>query len=144
MRTPTPEQIAKLPKWAREHIENLERDALVATSRLDDMLDSQTPSPIYHEDMVSRGGEFKFSKHFVQARDLTFTHAGVALAVRLHRDDAIELSWGPETVHGLGDICFIPSAYQQARLTNMAHTPHEYRRLIVNRERQARSEQEKA
>jgi hypothetical protein len=42
MSKPTPEQIAKLPKWARDEIEHLERRIGVLT----DALDAETTKPI--------------------------------------------------------------------------------------------------
>jgi len=136
MATPTPEQLDKLPKWVKHHIRRIEQDRDEATSRLDEYLDGQTPSKVYYEDMSGREGFMAYRK-YIQSRRVTFVDQGVELTVMIAEGlgRGIELSWGPERCHGLGDLCFIPTSYQQARITNMAYTPHEYRRLVDRREK---------
>jgi hypothetical protein len=67
-------------------------------------------------------------------------HAGVHLTVRIpHDGDHLELSWGAATPHGHshggGDLCFTPTAFQQARIMNMGYNPDDYQRLVEGRER---------
>lgn len=143
MNTPTPEQIAKLPKWTQSYIATLEREHAAILSKFRDMLDNQTPSSISREKMMHINGCTAFITQFVQAEDITFKHAGVELSVRLHKKDCIDLDWGPDGCHGMGDLCFIPTSYQQARITNMAYTPHEYQRLVNGQKRKNQREQEK-
>jgi hypothetical protein len=127
---PTPEQIAKLPKWAQRHIRQLESTTRRALKRLEENEDGQTPSGIWYEDFVFLGGENIIHRTYVQSDKLEIEHQGVRLAVTAFGDDPINLRWGPAgSLSAMGDICFIPTSYQQARLTNMVHTPIEYERL---------------
>lgn len=109
----TDARIAKLPKWAQEHIVKLGRRADEAEKTLSGYEDDQTPSKVWHGDLRND------SKHFVQTSRITVEHADVILEVNMYEDDRIRLSWRPsgEGYHH-GDICFIPSSYQQARLVN--------------------------
>lgn len=107
------ERIAKLPKWVQEHITTLERRAKKAEQTLEEYEDDQTPSKVWHGDLLGN------SKHFVQSDKITIDHADVTLDVGLFEDDRIQLSWRPSGKwHQSGDICFIPTSYQQARLVN--------------------------
>ena len=53
MTDPTAEQIAKLPKWAQERIRELKRALDVSRLAMADMLDSQSPSLVWYEELVS-------------------------------------------------------------------------------------------
>jgi methyl coenzyme M reductase subunit D len=55
MNQPTPEQLAKLPKWAQEHITDLSRQRDAALNVLNEFQDSQTVSRFYYEDHVCTG-----------------------------------------------------------------------------------------
>lgn len=109
MKKPTDADIARLPRWAREHIAGLEaracqkeaqRSEAVATMR--GALDAQEPTPFSVEDWVcvGAGGPSRVVK-FVEARDVTCTHAGLvvtvsleqdSVAVRFHRRDRLGLA----------------------------------------------------
>jgi hypothetical protein len=108
------ERIAKLPKWVKEHITTLERRAKKAELTLKEYSDDQTPSKVwYWGDLLSD------SIHFVQSERITIGHADVVLDVNMYEEDQIQLSWRPSgRGYSQGDICFIPSSYQQARLVN--------------------------
>lgn len=115
MRTePTLEQIAKLPKWAREHIEHLARRADDTQTMIHQILDDQTKSKI-STDIYADGAFCKV--YFNASEQLHIEHAGVFLKVNLRTEDRIELQWSTHEF-GLGDCCFIPSSYQQARLVH--------------------------
>lgn len=66
MNTPTPEQIAKLPKWAQEHIHFLQRWHDEAQAKLKEYLDTQSPSAIY------TGHEVSGDVRFIQDNCITF------------------------------------------------------------------------
>lgn len=51
MTVPTPEQIAKLPKWAREYIHDLERATHDAQRQREALFDSQEKTSILHGDV---------------------------------------------------------------------------------------------
>ena len=111
----------KLPKWAQEHIESLQRERDTAVKTLKDFEDSQTPSPIYFDELVSDGESIgpTHRKRYVQSHDINIeihgVHLRVATAYGLTNDDSIILQWG--TGMGLtGEVAFIPVSYQCARL----------------------------
>ncbi len=107
----TNDGISKLPKWAQDRFATLTRKAQRAEKVLSEYVADQTPSEVWHENSDS--------KQFVQTDKITIEHADVILEVTLFEDDPIKLSWRPSGKgHHLGDICFIPTAYQQARLVN--------------------------
>jgi len=133
---PTPEQIERLPKWAQAHIRELERDRRTADEALARYLDDQTPTQVWYEEMLTGLEVTKWPKRYINAHEVRFVNAGVALTVRIpYGGDNIELDWGPEEGHGLGDLCFIPTSYQQARISNMAYTPREYENLLQRKQR---------
>ena len=83
---PTPEQIAKLPQWAQEHIKylNMERDTAIRA--LNEHIDHQTPSPLYWDQYLSTGEGNSGGltgptnkRFYVQNHRMTVEHAGVLL-----------------------------------------------------------------
>jgi hypothetical protein len=115
---PTPEQIAKLPKWAQEHIEDKERQRFVAQRRLDELVDSTTPSPFWHEsnDCTGPNNGVQHKKHFVQAHSrFCVEYAGVHLEIVLRDHRSMELQWtNPE--RGCGELACVPESFQKVRL----------------------------
>lgn len=64
----TPDLLAKLPKWAQAHIEDLQRQRDAAVGALENIVDHQTPSRIFFEDIVCVGkGAPSFYKTYIQA-----------------------------------------------------------------------------
>lgn len=98
-KTPTPEQISKLPKWAQDHIKDLQRKIVVAEATAKRLTDEQTPSPIFVDDWYSEPS----IKRYVQSPQgrITIEHADVHLEVYLAQSDdgqrmhGIELQWSP-------------------------------------------------
>ena len=83
----TPEKIAKLPKWAQEHIEKLSLECGAAVAERAKVLDAQTPSDIYY------GGFTDSGRKYVQSDEITFVigiqmHGGkpwpTEISVRIH------------------------------------------------------------
>lgn len=97
MSNPTPEQIAKLPKWAQEHITSLTRERDSAVAVKNKMVDDQTPSPIYVNDWTSQPSV----KRYVQCKhnSLVIEHAGVKAEILLAREDDSQRLFGI-------DICY--------------------------------------
>lgn len=99
MNTPTPEQIAKLPKWARDHIETLDSNMKAAQATCARMNEDQKPSPIYVDDWYAKPR----IKRYVQSPTgrVIVEHAGVHLEVFLAPEDdgqrmhGIELQYSP-------------------------------------------------
>lgn len=135
---PTPEQIERLPKWAQAHIKDLDRQRRVAIDALKQFQDSNEPTMVSYEKMRHLDGEVQFLTRYIDARSVEFVAAGVSLEVTLPIDECergIKLSWGPEGSISLGDLCFTPTSYQQARITNMAYMPREYESLVRRKKR---------
>ena len=138
MSNPTPEQLARLPKWAQEHIRHITRTCRNLQDAINAAVDSQTPSPIWVDEMINTMGDRTvFKKRFVQSDSVCFLHKGVHLTVRLI-EDSITLAWNAETNHGCYPLCFVPTSFQQARIENLAHSPGEYGRLVENKKRAER------
>lgn len=109
--------ISKLPKWVQEHIRDLKRQRETAINCLNDFVDSQTPSPIFYDDVICSGEETgpSWKRTNVQTNQITINHAGVELRIVL-RDEAIDIGWGKIGNRICSPVYFIPSAYQQAYL----------------------------
>lgn len=122
MSAPTPEQIAKLPKWARDHITNIERERDVSVRALNEFQDSQTPSGIYYDDCVCTGETKGPSnkRKYIQSHQLEVEHAGVLLSVFLagtndsQRSHGIQLSWNAR--QRTGHVAAIPTSFQCVEL----------------------------
>jgi len=116
---PTPEQIAKLPKWAQDYIVNLSRERESAINSLNAFCDSETQSPFYVEESVCTGEQSgpTRKRHYIQAHAINVEWAGVHLRVDANdygnRRSEIGLSYGTGT-HS--DVALIPYSYCQATL----------------------------
>jgi len=113
--------ITKLPKWAQEHIEKLQRELDAAADRLQQLEDEQTESPIWTDDMVcdvraERGPSFV--RRFINgAHSVSFRHEGVSLRVLLRDGVGIEITWsGSEREFSMVDAAMIPYGYQSIRI----------------------------
>jgi hypothetical protein len=78
----TAQQIAKLPKWAQDHISQHERRCCNAESSLRDYLDSQSESLVY-----TRHGLHE--KRYIQDDRVTFKLKNGEVTIAL-RDDVLE------------------------------------------------------
>lgn len=94
---PTPEQTAKLPKWAQEHIQSIERERDNAIAVKNKMVDDQTPTSIYVDDWMAHPRV----KRYVQCKhnNLTIEHAGVKAEILLARSDDGQRLFGIEIVY---------------------------------------------
>jgi hypothetical protein len=139
MSQPTLEQIEHLPKWAQSHIRQLDRERRGAIAALEQFQDSDEPTRVSYEQGRYLDGEYQFFVRHIDTHQMQFVCNGVSLSVSLPGGElgrGIQLSWGPEGAHGMGDMCFTPTAYQQARITNLAYMPNEYASLM-KRKKQA-------
>jgi hypothetical protein len=116
-------RFSKLPKWAQDYIKRIERERDVAIRQLNASLDSQTPSAFYFEGRVCTGEDSgpTLKRHYVQTHKITVAYQGVVLEVCTRaNEDGIDLQWNPgdsEREYS-GDVAFIPSSRQQARLVS--------------------------
>jgi hypothetical protein len=115
MNKPTPEQIAKLPKWAQQVFR--ERDEAIRA--LAEYRDEQTPSPFYQDYQ----GTTHTEKRFIQAREVVADFEGVRVRVTCFNSGqhgpGIRLQWEDSKRHGK-EVALIPVSYQYARLVAKA------------------------
>jgi hypothetical protein len=106
--------ISKLPKWAQQHIEDLQRQRDIAVKRLNEMTDDQTPSPFYADQYDSTKTPPESRRVYFQAHRMTVGHLGLELDIIL-RDDGIDCAYysGDRRV---GDICLTPTSFQSFTL----------------------------
>lgn len=114
---PTPEQISKLPRWAQEHIADIEQQRFVAIRALNEYQDSQTESPFRCRDFECTGeGKEQLKTRFVQTNKMEVHWAGVELTVLIRPNvQEIYLQWCA-TDDRIREIAFIPMAFGSARL----------------------------
>lgn len=116
--------IAKLPKWAQQHIKDLKRERDIAVRALNEWTDAQTPGPIFVDELVSTGEQQGPStkRRYIQGRRVTCDWLGVRLEVML-RKEYIDLQWSnPERLCS-DDVAFIPSSFMAARLIAVQPKP---------------------
>ncbi len=117
MNIPTPEQIAKLPKWAQEYIENLDRRVVIAERELKKMQDSQTPSEFYIDDVLCIGeGTPQHARRYVQTHKMTVEHDGVKLTILLRQDEkGIDLQWN-NTSRLMSEVAMVPLSFNKVKI----------------------------
>jgi hypothetical protein len=109
---------SKLPKWAQEHIRDLERQRDESITALNEYVDRQTESAFYYDDYVSTGEEQGPSnkRSYIQTRQITVEYAGIELNIRTV-DNEIRLQWN-DTKRHLDYIALIPWSFQNAILVS--------------------------
>lgn len=127
MPAPTPEQIAKLPRWAQEHVKDLERNLATAQALSKRLADAQTPSPFFVDDWTVT----PTVKRYIQspADRLCVEHAGVHLEIFLARPDDGQRLYGIElSYHGINErsssgstIALMPRSISCIQLVNKAN-----------------------
>ena len=117
----TQERIAKLPLWAREHIAELERARQSAVDALAKYVNENDEGPFVFSEFVSDGekcGPTTYTRR-VNAYKLDVAHADIHFSLTLADEDAIKIRWSAgKASHSMGDVCFIPESWQQARLVH--------------------------
>lgn len=124
MRSKEAINIEKLPKWAQDHIRELERERATAIRELNEYCDSQTPAAFFISELVSTGEERGPSAktHYIQGHQMTVEWEGVRLQIYLRKDstqapDGISLQWEDIARHGK-HVAFIPVSYQMAHIVS--------------------------
>ncbi len=112
------EKLARLPKYAQEYIEDLERTLATAEDTLDRYVNANQEGAFSVDELVCLG-QTRGLERKVDAYRMRVEHADVHLEVSIAHPFHIELRWaaGPDR-HGLGDVCMIPSSYQHAKLVH--------------------------
>ena len=116
---PTPEQIAKLPKWAQEHIADVTRQMGVAKRALNEFTDAQTPSAFYTEETLCLSHDDNrshFVKRYIQGHKVDVEHDGVKLTILLRQDEkGIDLQW-----HSLNsfmcEVAMVPLGFNKVKI----------------------------
>jgi hypothetical protein len=113
------EKIKKLPKWAQEHINNIERERDVSIKTLNKFIDGQTETSFWYDDLICTGEEKgpSFKRRFIQTHRMEVEHAGVSLSVLL-RDGCIDIGWRSGNRFSNSEAAFIPTSYMQARIVS--------------------------
>lgn len=126
MLKPTKEQIEKLPRWAQEHIANIERERFVAVRSLNEAMDAQTVSPFYIDDWVCTGEQTGpvTKRRYIQGHKIQCLFDGILMEILLSegagRDRGIHISWNDEK-RLTGKVALVPTSYQKIVLINKAN-----------------------
>ncbi len=120
----TSEMLAKLPRWAQEHINRLTFQRNDAVKALNAHLEQQAPSAIYYDRWVSTGEKASpvLKRFRVSAERIVADCHGVLLTVAVKpqtesaRWPGIELRWMPTGELMNDHVAFIPTGFQQAQL----------------------------
>ena len=112
----TPEQYAKLPKWAQGHIEMIERERDAVVRTLQGWEDEQTPSGLWYEDRDGAKPPGPTSRRrYVQSNSIEGHHEGVWFRLLLRDGEGIDIGYGARQ-YGSGDVILQPRSTQQFRL----------------------------
>ncbi len=119
MNTPTPEQIAKLPKWAQEHIADTERRQRNAERTLTEFQNNQTPSEFYTEEYVCCGENGnQFVKRYIQAHKVCVERDGVKLTILIRQDEAgLDLQW-QSTDRLMNEVALVPTSFNKVKIVS--------------------------
>lgn len=107
----TPEELAKLPKWALQKIKILESERRAAVDALRQYTDEQTESPFRVGEQIGP----TFITRYIQAHKMEIVWKSVELTV-ITKDDGIFLSWVAENQSVRNFVGLVPTAFQQATL----------------------------
>lgn len=118
---PTPEQIAKLPKWAQEHIADIERHRFVSVRALNEYQNSQTESPFRYWDFICTGegnkNNSEIKTRFIQTNKMEVHYAGIELTILVRPNHPeINLQWSRSEGSKITDTAFIPTSFGSAKL----------------------------
>jgi hypothetical protein len=96
----------KLPKWAYEYIQNLERECCAAVDTLKKFHDSQTPSDFFIDTWTTLKGE----KHYIQTDKITVKMGDKEIYINKKQDGSFYLA------SGFGGLQIEPSASNAIRI----------------------------
>lgn len=115
------EKLARLPKWAKEHIAELTRQRDAAVDAMRKAAATKKPSPIYVEDYVCVGsGGPDRVRTYIDNYSVTVEYAGVVAEVSTHSLEGIEVRFGPAD-HLFGEIMVVPKHLGGITLVNPIH-----------------------
>ena len=107
----TTEQKSKLPKWAQEHIEDLDQRAVIAERTLKEIRNNQTPSEFFVE-----GWDGKLERHYVKTHKISVEREGVHVDILLRLDNpGVDVSfWSTNRL--CREIAMVPTGFNQVRI----------------------------
>lgn len=110
-------RIAKLPRWAQEHIESLERERDEANKMLTKFTDSQTEAPFFYKEFrgTDPEGATRYPVKYIQTHKVGIRHAGLevevllpygaqgrtGIEIRFSADPGFEAALFPSTSNGI-------------------------------------------
>ena len=118
MTEPTAEQIAKLPKWAKDYIYALRRASMEAARHAKAAEDRDTPSPVSYTELICDNptGGPSWRKKYVQTHGVTVEHGGVAVTVRCDSyagyDGITIAAVNTDRLHSDG-VAYVPTSHGQ-------------------------------
>lgn len=108
------DRIAKLPEWARKHIETLERQREEAIRRLRQFTNTLTKQPFYIDELAClTSGAPESVRRYIEAHWIRFDHRGLDISIMM-REDGVHIQYGQHG--GMKDILFQPTSYQSFTL----------------------------
>lgn len=117
MNRPEQDKLDKLPKWAQDYINGIERERETAIRALNEYLDDQTESPFYVDELECTGEQPgpSHKRRYIQARRMVVNHGGVELTIYLRDKEAIEMQY--ESRDGtMEEVALIPLGFQRITL----------------------------
>lgn len=114
MNEPTKEQIEKLPKWAREHVESLTREVSTWKDAALRFSKEQPESPFYIDDWTNGARIKQFIPSSVNT--ISCDYAGVHMDMFLPQDNDGQRFYGPEIrfseigKHTFSNVAAVPTA----------------------------------
>ena len=114
--------VGRLPKWAQERIESMERERDTAVNALNAYTEHQTESPFYFDDFLcigedgaGRGPTFK-RVYINGTNEMTVLFKGVELTIILSPNDkGMSISWN-NADYMSGHVAMVPKSFQQVEL----------------------------
>jgi hypothetical protein len=110
-------KIAKLPKWAQEYIDDINREREVILKTLNKHVEEQEESPFYVDYTVCSGEKPgpTDKRMYINTNKLTVSFEGVTLDITLR--ESIDLQWYSEDRH-IEPVAMMPTSFNAISLVN--------------------------
>jgi hypothetical protein len=99
--------IEKLPKWAQEHINDLESSVKCLGTALECILNNQKESPIYSETYTRNGDGHKYQKNYIQDHKI-YCQVGNLKVDLVAQKDKVQIYFSMSK--GFGEAYILPVA----------------------------------
>jgi len=109
---PTPEQIAKLPAWARDYIKTLEWARESAVRSLNEFVDQQKPTDVWIEDHPITGEDTgpSFKRRYLKTDEVTFKLGKQEFSIRRSTYTLNARRKGESLIIGVADMRISPDS----------------------------------